>query len=264
MAARYGHDLRTNCHCALGHVLSCQGSIDKALGHAKDAIAAARAAAHPAGEVVALSVAAVMHRLRGEVALCLEQAEAGVALASEQIIPFLAMYAMAPSGWALVKKGRTEEGLGRLREALDAYRATGARFRLPEWLAPLAELCLETGRIEEGLSAVGEALAVTEETKIRWYEAELHRLEGELLLVSKKPEETRAEASFRNAVEIARAQQAKSWELRAATSLARLLARQERREEARGLLAPIYGWFTEGFDTADLIAAKALLEQLAP
>ena len=107
-----------------------------------------------------------------------------------------------------------------------------------------------------------DALAVLEETAARRCEAELHRLEGELLLVSKEPNETRAEASFRNAVAVARAQQAKSWELRAAASLARLLAHQGRREEARALLAPIYGWFTEGFDTADLKEAKGLLNGL--
>jgi predicted ATPase len=111
---------------------------------------------------------------------------------------------------------------------------------------------------------VREGLAEVEETEIRDREAELNRLEGELLLASQVPDETRAEASFRKAIAIARAQQAKSWELRAATSLARLLARQGRREEARALLAPLYHWFIEGFDTADLIAAKSLLEQLAP
>jgi predicted ATPase len=117
-------------------------------------------------------------------------------------------------------------------------------------------------RIEEGLSAVRQALIAAEETEVRWYEAELNRLEGELLLASMDPDESRAEASFRKALGIAGGQRAKSWELRAATSLAGLLARQGRREEARALLAPIYDWFTEGFDTTDLKAAKALLDVL--
>jgi predicted ATPase len=133
------------------------------------------------------------------------------------------------------------------------------------WVLPLfLEACLAAGRIEEGLSAVAEASAEVEETEARFHEAEIRRLEGELLLARKEPDEKGAEASFRKAIEVARGQQAKSWELRAATSLAGLLTRQGKREEAHELLAPTYGWFTEGFDTADLIAAKALLEQLAP
>jgi predicted ATPase len=130
-------------------------------------------------------------------------------------------------------------------------------------LARFADACLLAGWIEEGLSAVRDALTETEETEVRWYDAELNRLEGELLLASEDPDESRAEASFRKALDIARGQQAKSWELRAATNLARLLARQGRREEARALLAPIYGWFTEGFDTADLEEAKGLLNGLS-
>jgi predicted ATPase len=131
-----------------------------------------------------------------------------------------------------------------------------------QWLALLVEACLVIARIEEGLSAVREAIAEVEETEARFYEAELYRLEGELRLASEDAGERGAEAWFRKEIAIARAQQAKSWELRAVTSLARLLARQGKREEARSMLAPIYGWFTEGFDTADLKEAKALLDEL--
>ena len=108
-----------------------------------------------------------------------------------------------------------------------------------------------------------EALAETEKTEVRWYEAELNRLEGELVLASAEPDQSRAEASFRKAIALARRQDAKSWELRAATSLARLLARQGRREEARGLLAPVYGWFTEGFDSAGAIEVDPSLRMTA-
>ena len=142
------------------------------------------------------------------------------------------------------------------------YRAIGAKFEMPHWLALLAEACLAVGRIEEGLSAVREALAEVEETAAHCYEAELNRLEGELRLAMEELDESRAEASFRKAIEIAGNQGAKSFELRAAASLARLLARQGRRGEALGLLAPIYAWFTEGFDTADLKNAKTLLARL--
>jgi predicted ATPase len=260
---RVGYDVGVACHSWLGHVLSVQGFLDEALGHAEEAIAAARAATHPSSEAIALSVAALMHQLRGEEALCLERAEAALVLSAEQILPFFAMYAMAPSGWALAKKGQAEEGLARLRAGLDSYRATGAKLRGPDWLALLADACLAAGRIEEGLSAVREALAKTEETGVRWYEAELNRLEGELLLAWEEPDETRAEASFRKAIVIAYGQQTKTWELRAAMSLARLLARQGKSQEAHALLTPIYGWFTEGFGAPVLREAKALLQELA-
>jgi class 3 adenylate cyclase/predicted ATPase len=259
---RVGYDVGVACRILLGQVLSLQGFLDEALGHAEEAIAAARAAAHPSSEAVGLSVAALMHQLRGEEALCLERAEAALALSTEQMIPFVATYAMVPSGWALVKKGEVEEWLARLHAGIDAHRASGARLRLPDRLALLAEACLAAGRLEEGVSAVRQALIETEETEVRWYEAELNRLEGELVFASEDPDQDRAEASFRKALDIASEQQAKSWELRAATSLARLLVRQGRREEAHALLAPIHDWFTEGFDTADLKAAKALLDLL--
>jgi predicted ATPase len=169
---------------------------------------------------------------------------------------------MITCGWAIVEEGEAEEGLARLRTGLDAYRATGGKVWEARSLGLCADACLESGRIADGLSAVREALAGVEETEARYYEAELNRLEGELLLSSKEPDESRAEASFRKAIAIAAGQEAKSWELRAATSLARLMARQGRREEARALLAPVHDWFTEGSDTADLKDAKALLDEL--
>jgi tetratricopeptide (TPR) repeat protein len=252
-------DIRVGCHGYLSSILWQQGLPDEALRHAEEAIAEARVAASPFTEAFALHWAATLHQLRGEAALCLERAEAVLAVATEQAFPLVAAYAIGHSGWALVKGGRAAEGLARLRSGIDAYRRTPARLARPLLLARFADACLVAGCIEEGLSAVRDALTETEETEVRWYDAELNRLEGELLLASERPDESRA---FQKALDIARGQQAKSWELRAATSLARLLARQGRREEARALLAPIYGWFTEGFDTADLIAAKALLGEL--
>jgi predicted ATPase/class 3 adenylate cyclase len=262
-AARLGYDLCVGCHSHLGIVVWDQGFPDEALCHTEEAIAAARAAAHPLSQAHALSYAAMLHQWRGEVALCREQAEAALALATEQLLSYWAALAMVAGGWALAREGQTEKGLARLRAGIDALRATGSKAWEPQYLALFADACLAAGRIEEGLSAVREALGEVEETDLRWYEPELNRLEGELLLASKEPEESSAEASFRNALAIAREQQAKSWELRAAESLARLLAHQGRREEARALLATIYGWFTEGFDTSDLEDAKALLDQLA-
>jgi predicted ATPase len=263
-AGRLGLDSGMACHAWLGQVLWQQGFPDAALRHSEDAIAAARAASHPLSEAWALSFAAMLHQWRGEVTLCLERAEAAVALATEQVIRHYGAHGDVFSGWALVKQGRAEEGFARLRAGIDTHRAMAARVWPLRYVAVLAEACLESGRIEEGLSVVREALAEAEKLAIPYYLAELNRLEGELLLASKEPNGGEAEASFRKAIAIAQAQGAKSLELRAATSLARLLVRQGRCEEAHALLAPVYGWFTEGFDTADLIAAKALLGQFAP
>lgn len=138
-----------------------------------------------------------------------------------------------------------------------------SRPRILHWIALLAEAYRDTGEPERGLRVITEALDHAAQTGIVYYEAELHRLEAELGLRLDTPDEQRAETSFRRALEIARRQQAKSWELRAATSLARLWGERGRRTEARDLLAPVYDWFTEGFDTADLKQAQALLNQLA-
>jgi class 3 adenylate cyclase/predicted ATPase len=261
-AARHGYDFCMACHSWLGLVLWQQGLLNQALDHAEEAIAAARAAGHPLSEAWALSLAAMLHQWRGEVALCLERAEADLALSSEQVLPFYAAHAMALAGRALVEEGQAEVGFSRLRAGVDGHRAMGVRLWPLRSLALIAEACLAAGRIAEGLSAVREALAETEETGARFYEAELNRLQGELVLAAKEPDERGAEASFRKALDIARRQQATSWELRAATSLARLWRDQGKGREARDLLAPVYGWFAEGFDTADLKEAKGLLNEL--
>jgi predicted ATPase len=261
-AARLGYDSGMACRSWLAIILCHQGFSDQALQLAEEAIAAARTVLHPLSDVWALVFAAYIHQWRGEVPLCRERAEAAFALASEQVLSFWSLNATVPSGWALVKEGRAEEGLARLRSGLDAFRAMGARmahlFSLPLFL----EACLLAGRIEEGLSAASDAPAEVRETGFGISEEELNRLEGELLLAAEKRDETRAEASFRKAIAIARAREARYFELRAATSLAHLLARQGRREDARALLAPIYSWFTEGFATKDLKEAKALLDEL--
>ena len=132
--------------------------------------------------------------------------------------------------------------------------------RTPHWLTLLAEGCGKAGRIEEALDILRQSLAEVERTGIRYHEAEMHRLEGELRLGF---DEERSEVCFQRAIGIARAQQAKSWELRAALSLARLWQRQGKPDQARELLAPIYGWFTEGFELPDLTAARSLLAELA-
>jgi predicted ATPase len=150
-----------------------------------------------------------------------------------------------------------------MQQGLAAWRATGAEVLRPYGLALLAKASAKLGQPEVGLTLLAEALAVLNDTGERRWEAELHRLKGEVLLAHTAESDLEAETCFRQALDIARRQEAKSWELRAAMSLSRLWQRQGKRADACQLLAEVYGWFTEGFDTADLQEAKALLEELA-
>lgn len=173
-------------------------------------------------------------------------------------------------GWALAAQppkpvnglAHREEGIAQMEQGLSAWHATGAEVLRPYALALLAEAHARMGQHEKGLTLLAEALAVINRTEERRWEAELHRLRGELLLAQGPDAHTEAETCFHQALDIARHQQAKSWELRATTSLARLWQSRGKGDEARALLAPVYEWFTEGFDTADLKDAQALLHQL--
>ena len=193
-------------------------------------------------------------------------------LSTDQEFPQQVVEATPLRGWALATSGHEEEGIAQLQQGLAAYGATRAARDRPYYLALLAEASAQVGQTAVGLEAVTEALATVAESAVRWWEAELHRLKGELLLQSAvknqestifTPDATEVEASFQQALALARRQEAKSLELRAAMSLSRLWQQQGKRVEAYALLAPIYGWFTEGFDTADLREAQALLEVLA-
>jgi len=263
LAFRFGFNCASNCHFFLARVLWHLGYPEQALTCAEQAVAIAAAVSHPVSRAGALSWAAALHQLRGEVGRARQVAETDLALTTEEMLPFFRSHAIIFRGWALVEQGQCEEGIAQLREGLVAYRATGAELECSHWLALLAEAYRDIGRPEEGLRLIAEALDHVAQTGVVYYEAELYRLDAELRLRLDTPDEQRAEISLRRALETARQQQAKSWELRAATSLARLWGEHGRRAEARNLLAPVYGWFTEGFDTADLKDAKALLDQLA-
>jgi predicted ATPase len=159
-----------------------------------------------------------------------------------------------------VCQGAAEEGEAEIRRGWAAWVSTGSEFHREEFLGWRAEACAKMGRIDEGLALLAEALDFVERTDERHHEAEIHRLRGELHLL--QGDEAEAEASYRAAIDVARKQQAKSWELRATLNLCRLLQQEGRREEARQMLAEITGWFTEGFDTPDFKEAKALLDEL--
>src|SRR6266704_6437222 len=163
-------------------------------------------------------------------------------------------------GWALAHQGQAHAGITQLHQGLRAYHAIEAAILRPYWLALLAEAHGALGKPQAGLTVLTEALALVDTAGERWYESELYRLRGELLLQQNAAKQAEAESCFAQAMAIAHNQQAKSFELRAATSLARLWQQQGKRQEAHDLLAPVYSWFTEGFDTLDLKDAKALLE----
>ena len=184
-----------------------------------------------------------------------------IAVTTEQGFPYWGAMGTIYRGWVKVKKGDVAEGISLLRSGSTAYRATGAEAWTPYHHALLAKAYEIAGQVEEALTLLDDALQIVERTGERWLEAELNRHKGQLLLRQGHPEA--AEELYRKALSIAEEQGAKLWELRAAASLARLRRDQGRHAEARELLAPVYGWFTEGFDTADLKEAKALLDELA-
>ena len=170
---------------------------------------------------------------------------------------------MAQQGWLLVLSGRASDAVHIITAGINAWRSTGATLALPGWLASLAAAYAELGQFDDARRCIGEAMTAMETTNERWFEVELNRAAGEIALKSPEPDAAKAEAYFERALAVAREQQAKSWELRAAMSMARLKRDQGKRAEARDLLAPVYGWFTEGFDTLDLKEAKMLLDELA-
>jgi predicted ATPase len=169
---------------------------------------------------------------------------------------------MLGRGWLLGLTGRAAEAVQIITSGIAAQRSTGATQFLPSWLSNLAAAHAELGQLHEAWRCIGEAMSIVETAKERWFEAEVNRIAGAIALKSPEPDAAKAEEYFDRALVIARQQQAKSWELRAAMSLARLWRDRGKQQQARELLAPVYGWFTKGFDTLDLREAKALLEEL--
>ena len=217
---------------------------------------------HPFSLAFARCLAALVSQFRRDVPAVHEQAEAAIALSTEQGFPFWAAWGTILRGWALAMQGQGEEGIAQVRQGIAAWRATGAALFVPYFCTLLADVCAHLGHTEDGLQALAEAHTLVEQQEERWWEAEVYRLRGVLLLRQPGTPQAEAETCLQRALDVARRQEAKSLELRAAMSLARLWQQQGRHAEARDLLAPIYGWFTEGFDTADLQEAKALLEAL--
>ncbi len=260
----YGQDPGVFCTSNLALVLWLMGYPDRALAKSNEALALAHDLAHPFSVVLAIFHAAAVHQLRREPQLTEKRADAVIALSAERGFSFWPWLALIVRGWAVAQQERGAEGIGQIREGLAAIRAGGAEIGLPWGLPQLAEALESNGRAEEALNVLAEALAVSSKNGVHAKDVEIYRLKGELLLPSSRAaNRSEAESCFRRAIEVARRQQAKSWELRAVTNLSRLLQKQGKKDEARRMLAEIYGWFSEGFDTADLKDAKALLDELS-
>jgi predicted ATPase len=236
------------------------GYPEQALKKAEEGVASGQGLAHPnCGNEVFL---AAVYQFRGEAEKVRRAAENVIAVAAEHGFALWLGIATFYLHRAMIEQGYGEN-ISQLREGLAAYRATEAQIGRPQQLSLLADACTKTGRLDEGLDALNDASAAAEQNEEHNWDAEIHRLRGELLLKQRDSNAGEASRCFRCAIEVAQKQSAKSWELRATTSLARLLGSQGRREEASAMLAAIYNWFTEGFDTADLKDAKALLDELS-
>jgi predicted ATPase len=294
----YATDHGVMCHCFAAYVLWQLGYPDQALQRAHEALALAQKLSHPLTLALALGSAAWTHGLRREEQLAQERAEATITLCTEHGFPVFLAGATILHGWALAEQGQGEEGIAEIHQGLAAWQATGARQLWPVYLARLAEAYGRRGQAEEGLNVLAKALDLMQTTGERRWEAELYRLKGQLTLQAKVPSlksqvgealpdragsahqnvsiseagtvggahptrEAEAEGYFLKAIDIARKQQAKSLELRAVMNLSRLWQRQGKKKEAHRMLAEIYNWFTEGFETKDLREAKALLQELA-
>jgi len=281
----YGQDARVTCPTITALALWMLGYPDRGREGSHEALARAHRLSHPFRLAWTLNFSAMLAQLRQEEQIVQERAEALIVLSSEQGFPYWLALGTIWRGWALAQQGQVEEGISQIRQGIAAYQATGAELAQPYWLALLAESYGKAGQVKEGLDVLIEALAAADKSGERFYEAELYRLKGELVLQSEvrsqdksgvrsprsevtNPQsptpnpQSEAEACFLKAIEISRKQQAKSLELRAAVSLSRLRQQQGKQREAHQMLSEIYNWFTEGFDTKDLQEAKTLLEEL--
>jgi predicted ATPase len=234
------------------------GYPEAALRDADDALRNARESGQAAPLMIALSHTPFAYTLCGNHAAAAAQAQELIALAEEKGALQWKTIGIVIQGYVLALTGRASDAT----EILTAPRTTGTTLHKPFRLSHLARAYAELGQFEAAWRCIGEAMTAAETTGETWCEAEIHRTAGEIALISPEPDAAKAQAHFERAIAIARAQKAKSWELRAATSLARLWRDHGKRQQARDLLAPVYGWFTEGFDTSNLKEAKALLDEL--
>jgi len=258
-----GHDPGVCCRMHSGLALWLLGYPAASLERSRNGLALAQDLAHPGSIVNALPLAGIVHQLVGDVEAVRDVAEALIALSTQHGFRQWLSYGWILDAWVQAEKGGGEAAITELRRHIDEYRAMGNDLWVPCFLSLLASTYLKHGGIDEGLDAVADALGTSDVTESRLWDPEFHRLKGELLLARDPAAAPDAEIAFGQALDLARRQRTKSWELRAALSLSRLWQRQGKREPATGLLGGVFGWFTEGFDTANLREARLLLEELS-
>jgi len=262
LATRFGQDVGVAILCYRSRDLWLLGYPEAALADAEHALKDAREIGQAGTLMYALGHLPLTHILIGNNATANAQANQVVALADEKGALLWKSEGMRNQGCVLALTGKASEAVQMMTSGITGFRSTGATVWDPFYLSYLARAHAELGQFDDAWRYVGEAMTAVETTKERWFEAEIQRIAGEIALKSPVPDAAKAETYFERALAVARQQQAKSWELRAAMSMARLWRDQGKRHEARDLLAPVYGWFTEGFDTLDLKEAKALLDEL--
>jgi predicted ATPase len=264
-ALTYGDNPATSTRTVLASVLWLLGYPDEALRCSEENLAIIRSLAQdPYSVAFGLTVAAFLRQYIGDPPAIRALAEEAMLLAEAHGLVFLGAMASIFEGWVGTREGELDEGMAQMRRGLAAQLATGAELAGPYWLWLLAEVCQRRGAVGEGLALLDDADATVELTHDRYWEAEIHRLRGRLLLATAEPAApASAEACYRRALDVARRQGARSLELRAAVSLSRLWQAADRHDEARVLLAPVYERFTEGLDHPDLREAAALLDELS-
>jgi predicted ATPase len=263
----YGDNPATSARGCLAEVLWLLGYVNQALRFNEDNVAILRSLVdHPYSVAFGLNVAAFIHQYLGDAGAVRVLVDEALDLSEAHGLTFMGAMASIHKGWVLAREGEHEQAMAQMRRGLSAQLVTGAELVRPYWLWLLSEAALSTGAAQEGLALLDQAEAAVEQTDERYWEAEIHRLRGQILLISSKeatPAVVRsAEASYLRALEIARRQAARSLELRAAVALSRLWQAEGREREARELLAPIYAWFSEGRETPDVRAAALLLVEL--
>jgi predicted ATPase/class 3 adenylate cyclase len=262
LAARFGQDVRVVIFSMRSLALWLLGFPDVARTDLECALKDAREIGQAATLMYALRCALLLHLLTGNYATATAQAQELVALAEEKGALMWKAAGMVDQGFVLALTGNASDAIQMILSGITAWRSAGSILNIPRFLLHLERAYAELGQFEQAWRSVGEAMAVIANTKEKLWEGEVHRAAGEIALIWPAPDAAKAESCFERALTIARAQQAKSWELRAAMSMAQLWRDQGKQQQAHDLLAPVYGWFTQGFDTLDLKQAKALLDEL--
>jgi predicted ATPase len=263
LAMRFAQDIRVAILSYRSQALWLLGYPEAALTDTKNALGDAREIGQAATLMYALHMATYTAIYCGDYAAAEKHSDELIALGHEKATPIWKALGIMHKGWILFLTGKASEAVPTITSGLSGFRSTGATQFAPLYLSYLAKAHAELGQFDDAWRCVGDATNQIKLTKETWHGAEVHRAAGEIALMLPEADTAKARVYFERALAVARQQQAKSWELRAAMSMARLWRDQGKREEARELLAPVYGWFTEGFDTLDLKEAKALLDELS-